>query len=571
MLPAQWVELDALPLNANGKVDRKQLTDKPLAWMGTAPAMAAPRTPTEAALYPIWAEVLGVAQFGVDDDFFSLGGHSLLATYVISRIRAAFTVELPLKALFEHPTVAQLAAVIASCAAAPAAMPTIAQQSRPARIPLSFAQQRLWFVEQLNPGSSQFNVPIAIRLLGAVDPVILEGSFCRLLERHEVLRTAFGVEDGVPCQRIEAQVGFELPLLDYRALSTSGREQAIKSLLREEFDRPFDLARAPLLRARLIQLPDQEHLLALTLHHLVSDGWSATLVLRELAEAYAALQGGRAPEWPALPIQYADFALWQRSFMQGAELERQLAYWKKAVSPRDGSDTDYLLTLPTDRPRPAVQSYASGLLSVKLSSELSDRIRAFASRQKQSPFSLVFAAFAALLHRMSGQHHLVLGTPMSNRRLAETEHMLGILLNNLAIAADFSADPTFAQLARQVSDSLLEAQEHQDLPFEHLVDQLALPRSLSHAPLFQVMVAQQLNVEERVRFPGIAFEVLPTDLNHSEYDLDLHIVAPVKGPFELGLMYAHDLFEQTTAEGWLDRFVVLLERLLDNPAQRVAA
>ena len=563
MVPQHLVQLDALPLNANGKVDRKHLAQRELDCSAGAGETTPPATATEQALHGIWQDVLALEHFGVTDSFFALGGHSLLATQVLSRIRATFAVELPLKALFECPSVRQLAQAIdqqkrLQDGEQPASEDIVAAP-RPERLPLSFAQQRLWFVEQLNPGSAHFNIPFALRLSGDLDVEALRASFQWLIERHEMLRTAFPSNGGQPCQRIVEASTFELPLADFADAS----EAAMQSELQAWFARPFDLLQPPLLRARLLRLGAREHVLAITLHHLVSDAWSATLALRELTQFYAALHAGQAPQLAPLTIQYADYSLWQQQRLQPAALQPHLDYWQKQLARDD--DSDYLLELPTDRPRPAAQSHRSGMLATRLSPQTSERARALAARLQQSTYSLVFAAFATFLHRMSGQDDLILGTPVSNRDREQTQSLLGILLNNLPIRVRFPGQSSFAELARQVSETLLEAQRHQDLPFERLVDHLALPRRLSHAPLFQVMIAQQLPMERRVRFPDLDFEVLDTPLSHSEYDLDLHIVAPAQGAIELNLMFALDLFEPATAERWLQRFVHLFENLLEAP------
>ena len=563
MVPLRLVELDALPLNANGKVDRKRLVLRELQWSESE--STPPANETEQALHGIWQEVLALESFGVTDSFFALGGHSLLATQMLSKIRAVFRIELPLKALFECPSVRQLAQAIdqqlAATSDGPADADAIAVQPRPPRLPLSFAQQRLWFVEQLNPGSAHFNIPFALRLSGELNIEALRASFQWLLERHEVLRTAFPSEDGQPYQRIVEALSFELPISHLTDVS----DATLQTELSSWFAQPFDLVSPPLIRARLLHLGERQHVLAITLHHLVSDAWSATLALRELTQFYAALQAGETPRLAPLPIQYADYSLWQQQRLQPAALQPHLDYWEHQLARNDGADQDYLLELPTDKPRPASQSHRSGMLAAQLSPMASERARALAARLQQSPFSLVFAAFASFLQRMSGQDDLILGTPVSNRERSETQPLVGILLNNLPVRVRFQGQPSFAELARQVSDTLLDAQRHQDLPFERLVDHLALPRRLSHAPLFQIMVAQQLPMERRVQFPGLEFEVLDTPLSHSEYDLDLHIVTPSQGPIELNLLYAHDLFEAPSAERLLQRFVHLFEAMLEAP------
>ncbi|PAU59158.1 non-ribosomal peptide synthetase [Pseudomonas indica] len=562
MVPQHLIELDALPLNANGKVDRKRLAQRELDWSVAAGEVVAPASETEQTLHGIWKDILALEHFGVTDSFFALGGHSLLATQMLSRIRAAFATELPLKTLFECPSVRQLAQAIDRQLSTPGSEQAEAERivapPRPERLPLSFAQQRLWFVEQLNPGSAHFNIPFALRLSGDLDVEALRASFQWLIERHEVLRTAFPSDHGQPYQRIVEALSFELPLTDFEGAG----DDAVQAELQDWFAHPFDLTSPPLLRARLLRLDARQHVLAITLHHLVSDAWSATLALRELTQLYAALHAGQTPQLAPLPIQYADYSLWQQQRLQPAALQPHLDYWQTQLA-RD--DSDYLLELPTDRSRPATQSNRAGMLAARLSPQASERARSLAASLQQSTYSLVFAAFAGFLQRMSGQDDLILGTPVSNRDRAETQALLGILLNNLPVRVRLHGQPSFAELARQVSETLLDAQRHQDLPFERLVDHLALPRRLSHAPLFQVMVAQQLPMERRVRFPGLDFEVLDTPLSHSQYDLECHIVTPPQGPIELNLMYAHDLFEQATAERWLQRFVQLFEAMLDAP------
>ena len=563
MVPQHLLELDALPLNANGKVDRKRLAQRELDWSGAAGEAIPPANATEQALLGIWQDVLALEHFGVTDSFFALGGHSLLATQMLSRIRATFSVELPLKALFECPSVRQLALAIEQQkdSGEQSQLDNIVAAARPQRLPLSFAQQRLWFVEQLNPGSAHFNIPFALRLNGELDIEALRASFQWLIERHEVLRTAFPSDGGHPHQHIVEALTFELPLTDCTGL----HESAVQDELQAWFAQPFDLQQPPLLRARLLRLDARQHVLAITLHHLVSDAWSATLALRELTQFYAALHAGQAPQLAPLSIQYADFSLWQQQRLQPAALQPHLDYWQTQLARDD--DNDYLLELPSDRPRPATQSHRSGMLAARLSPQTSERARSLAASLQQSTYSLVFAAFATFLHRISGQDDLILGTPVSNRDRAQTQAMLGILLNNLPIRVRFQGQTSFAELARQVSATLLDAQRHQELPFERLVDHLALPRRLSHAPLFQVMVAQQLPLERRVRFPDLDFEVLDTPLSHSEYDLDLHIVTPAQGAIELNLLFALDLFEPTTAESWLQRFVQLFDAMLEAPEQ----
>ncbi|MES2740502.1 MAG: amino acid adenylation domain-containing protein [Pseudomonadota bacterium] len=567
MVPAVLVELDSLPLNPNGKVDRKALAARRTDLAQPRRRHVAPRTSTEQQVAAIWSAVLALPEPGIEDSFFSLGGHSLLATQVISRIRTGFKLELPLRAVFEFPTIAQLARAIDAALArqnSQPLLPAIVAQERPARLPLSFAQQRLWFLEQFNPGTSLFNIPFALELTGELDTGMLMRSFESLLARHEVLRTGFSHADGEPWQHIAPAAPFALALIDVP-------ENELAARLEAYFGQPFELAQPPLLRAQLLRLDARRTVLAVVLHHLVSDAWSATLAMRELTSCYAAYRSGGEPALEQLPIQYADFALWQRAHLQGPELERQLAYWRRTLGPIGGRQPRYVLDLPHDHPRPAVQDYASGSLSLRLPPALSQRLHRYAGETRLSAFSLVFAAFAALLHRFSGETDILIGTPASNRQRAETESMLGILLNNLVIRSDFSDHPGFATLARRVGDALFEAQRHQDLPFEQLVDVLAVPRSVEHAPLFQVMVAQQLTMESRLSLPGLELRALDTTLSQSECELDLHVACPHDGPVDLELLYASALFEPATAQRLLSQLAALLEEVLEAPQLPLAS
>ncbi|WP_283188196.1 non-ribosomal peptide synthase/polyketide synthase [Pseudomonas sp. PMCC200344] len=575
MVPAAFVCLERLPLNNNGKVDRKALAAQELSWQADTQESIAPRNELEAAVAKVWAEVLGRDTVGVEDNFFTLGGHSLLATQIVARLRSHFKLDLPLRVLFEQPTVALLAVAIAARqadAAAPQAVAISVPKAlvRPALLPLSFSQQRLWFIEQLTPGTTLFNIPFALHLKGELNVAALHASLNDLLVRHEILRTGIRSTDGVPNQHISDSLNIALPFDDLSGLGATAREGAQFNALQETFEQPFDLTSPPLLRARLLRVAPGEHVLGIALHHLVSDAWSATIALRELTLGYEARCNGAPAELPALPVQYADFALWQREHLQGAEFKRQLDYWTTTLDRRN-SEGSPLLALPTDHPRPSMQTYRAGIVQRELSAELSGRVQAFASRLGTTPFTVLFAGFAVLMHRLSGDTTVLIGTPVTHREQPGTEGLLGILLNNLAIRADFEPQADFTALVGQVAKRLREGLQHQDLPFEQLVDSLQLPRSLSHAPLYQVMVAQQLAMESRLRFPGLDFEALDTPLKHSECDLDLHVLCPANAPIQLELMFALDLFAADSARQTLARLEHLLEQMLAEPQRPVAA
>nr|WP_306464213.1 non-ribosomal peptide synthetase [Corallococcus exiguus] len=560
MMPSAWVALPSLPLSPNGKVDRKALP-APEAPRPTESTREAPRNAVEAQLAAIWAEVLHLDAVGIHDDFFDLGGHSLLATQVVSRIRAVLGVELPLGELFNAPTVAALARHLGATTSRHEHVPPLTRAPRPPLLPLSFAQQRLWFIDQLEPGSALYNMPVALRLLGALDEAALKGSLDALMARHESLRTTFRTEAGQPVQHIHAQATVPLERVDLSALEdTEARLREAERLATAESQRPFDLERGPVIRALLIRLAPEEHVLVLHLHHIVSDGWSLGVMVRELTTLYAALREGRPPALPELPVQYADFALWQRAWLQGETLEAQLAWWTRQLegAPR-------ALELPTDKPRPAVSTQRGDTLPVHLPLTLSERVEALAKQEGATPFMVLLAAFQTVLHRYAGQDDVLVGTPIANRRHAETEGLIGFFVNTLVLRGTFGARTTFRELLAQVRATTLGAYEHQDVPFERLVESLQTTRDLGRMPLFQVMFALQNAPVPELSLPGLT--VRPAALAErttSQFDLSLDLDRREDG-FRGKLEYATDLFERPTMARLLTHLRVLLEAVLTNP------
>ncbi|WP_368667338.1 amino acid adenylation domain-containing protein [Corallococcus sp. AB030] len=560
MMPSAWVALPSLPLSPNGKVDRKALP-APEAPRPTESTREAPRNAVEAQLAAIWAEVLHLDAVGIHDDFFDLGGHSLLATQVVSRIRAVLGVELPLGELFNAPTVAALARHLGATTNRHEHVPPLTRAPRPPLLPLSFAQQRLWFIDQLEPGSALYNMPVALRLLGALDEAALKGSLDALMARHESLRTTFRTEAGQPVQHIHAQATVPLERVDLSALEdTEARLREAERLATAESQRPFDLERGPVIRALLIRLAPEEHVLVLHLHHIVSDGWSLGVMVRELTTLYAALREGRPPALPELPVQYADFALWQRAWLQGEALEAQLAWWTRQLegAPRT-------LELPTDKPRPAVSTQRGDTLPVHLSLTLSERVEALAKQEGATPFMVLLAAFQTVLHRYAGQDDVLVGTPIANRRHAETEGLIGFFVNTLVLRGTFGARTTFRELLAQVRATTLGAYEHQDVPFERLVESLQTTRDLGRMPLFQVMFALQNAPVPELSLPGLT--VRPAALAErttSQFDLSLDLDRREDG-FRGKLEYATDLFERPTMARLITHLGVLLEAVLTNP------
>ncbi|MFC6023463.1 condensation domain-containing protein, partial [Plantactinospora solaniradicis] len=435
--------------------------------------------PTQELLAGIWAELLGVDRVGVRDNFFTLGGHSLLATRVVSRIRAVFAVEVPVAALFDGPTVAELAAVVAGSAQG-TDTPPIVPVDRDGLLPLSFAQQRLWFLAQLDPGSAEYNMQMPAHLIGELDVAALATALGGLVARHEVLRTRLVAgTDGVPGQVVDPPAPFDLPLIDLS--SEDDPAAAVRAWLATDAVVPFDLAAGPLFRASLLRVAADEHVLALAMHHVVGDEWSANILRRELDVLYAAAQEGAEPGLAPLPVQYADFAMWQRQWLTGDVLDDQLDYWRQRLT---GVPT---LELPTDRPRPAQRSSAGAELEFVVPAEVADGLRAVARDAGASMFMTLLAAFNVLLGRYSGQDDIVVGTPIANRNRAEIEGLIGFFVNTLVLRTDLSGDPTFTELLGRVRAETLTAYAHQDVPFEQLVDELGVVRDRSRSPLFQVL------------------------------------------------------------------------------------
>ncbi|MEU6432658.1 amino acid adenylation domain-containing protein, partial [Microbispora sp. NPDC046973] len=471
MVPAVFVELAAFPLTPNRKIDRAALPVPESVRPELAHAYQAPDGPTEELLAGIWADLLNVDRVGAGDDFFDLGGHSLLATQAATRIRAAFGTDIGVAAIFDHPSVRQLATLVD--AAEGTASPPIVPVSRERKLPLSFAQQRLWFLDQLDPGSAEYNMPAPIPLAGDLDMAALRAALDALVERHEVLRTRLVADDdGIPWQVIDPPAPFDLPVV-------AVTEDEARAFVAADAATPFDLATGPLIRASLLRLADDQHILALSMHHVVSDEWSNTIFLSELAALYESFRDGRSSLLPALPVQYADFAVWQRDWLTGPVLEEQLGYWRRQLAEPP------VLELPTDRPRPPVRSTAGASVTFRLDADVTAGLRRLSQRHSATMFMTLFAAYAVLLGKYSGQDDLVVGTPVAGRTQGQTEDLIGFFVNTLALRTDLSGDPTFTELLARVRATALDAYTHQDLPFEQLVDELGIVRDRSRTPLFQ--------------------------------------------------------------------------------------
>ncbi|RKG68716.1 condensation domain-containing protein, partial [Corallococcus terminator] len=565
MVPAAFVLLDALPLNANAKVDRKALP-APEAPTSSAERFVAPRNATEQQLAAIWAEVLRLKTVGIHDSFFELGGHSLLATQIVSRVRAACGVELPLGDLFAAPTIAELAARVEAlrphgAASAPPLSPVLRTQA----LPLSFAQQRLWFLDQLQPDSAFYNVPSLVWLEGALDTRALEQGLQSLVERHEVLRTTFPRQGDAPVQHIHTAGLSSLPVIDLTHLAPEAREHEARRLASEEAQRPFNLTTGPVMRATLLRLEPTRHALLLTLHHIVSDGWSMGVMVRELAALYRAFASGEAPTLAPLPVQYADFASWQRQWLQGDVLQAQLDFWRHQLAGAPSA-----LELPTDRPRPTIQSFRGASLPVHLPRALADRVRALAQQEGATPFMALLASFQLLLSRYANQDDVCVGAPIANRNRAETEGLIGFFVNSLVLRSRIDSSASFRSLLRQVKRSTLAAYEHQDLPFEKLVEELQPQRDLSRSPLFQVIFALQNAPMGELELPGLRLRPQEADTSSAKFELDLSLQETADG-FSGSLAYSTDLFDASTVARMMEHLGVLLDAVCERPDAPLAS
>ncbi len=560
MVPSAFVALDRLPLNANGKVDRAALP-APVPEEERQAGYVAPRNPFEELLAGIWEEVLGRERVGVHDSFFALGGHSILATRVIARLRDA-GVDLPLRRLFEAPTVAGLAADLESLLRSGRGLEEapIVPVPRDGDLPLSFAQRRHWFLQHLEGTSPLYNIRGVVRLEGPLNVAALRRGVAAVLDRHEVLRTAFAARAGKPVQVIGGADGFVVPLLDLAGLSMERREPLVHALVQEQAEQPFDLARWPLLRLVLLRLEDAEHVLILTLHHIVADGWSIDLFVRELSALYAAFAAGRPSLLAPMPVQYADFAAWENAWLQGPVLHSHLGYWQDRLA-----GAPPVLRLPTDRPRPPAQSLRSRRHPIGLDEQLTAGLRALARRGGATLFQVLLTAFQALLGWWSGEDDVVVGSPIAGRTRVLTEGLIGCFINALALRTDLSGDPGFIALLARVREAVLGAYTHQDLPFDRLVEELNPDRNPAWAPVFQVVFSYANTPSDPVALPGLALSPVESEsTREAKYDLILTL-AEVDDRLAGSFTYATDLFDDGTIARLAGHLEALLRRVVEGP------
>ncbi|PWB35747.1 non-ribosomal peptide synthetase [Pseudomonas sp. SDI] len=562
MVPAQLVHLAQMPLGPSGKVDRKALPEP--VWQTRV--HVEPSTPLQQQIAAIWRDVLGLPRVGLQDDFFALGGHSLLATQIISRTRQACDVELPLRVLFDASELGAFAAQIEriQLAGQHNRQGPIARVDRSQPVPLSYSQQRMWFLWQMEPDSPAYNVGGMVRLRGMLDVSRFEQALQALIVRHETLRTTFPSRAGVPYQQVASDSTLAMNWLDFSGDAAELRQQRLQALADQQAHQPFDLECGPLLRACLVKAGEREHYFVLTLHHIVTEGWAMDIFARELGELYEAFLDERESPLEPLPVHYLDYSVWQRQWLEAGERQRQLDYWTAKLG-----DQHPLLELPSDRPRPAVQSHRGELYRFDLSDELATRVQAFNAAHGLTLFMTMTATLAVLLYRYSGQHDLRIGAPVANRIRPESEGLIGAFLNTQVLRCQLDGQMRVSELIEQVRQTVIDGQSHQDLPFDHLVEALQPPRSAAYNPLFQVMCnVQRWAFQQRRELAGMQVDYLVNDARATKFDLNLE-VTDLDRRLSCCLTYSCDLFDEPRIARMAAHWQRLLAALVADPQQRL--
>jgi hypothetical protein len=564
MLPAVFVPLDRFPLMRGGKIDRALLPDPDHSSATGKVEHVLPRTQTEELITAVWSDVLGAKELGVREDFFEIGGHSLLATQVVSRIRETFGIELPLRVLFEVPTIEGLAAALdyAARVGSREDEPELRPLEDRSCLPISFAQQRLWFLNQLEPESPVYNVPTVACIDGPLNPLLIEHALNEIVNRHESLRTTFTRIDGRPTQTVLPEAAIAMPVIDFESLSADREKEAIKAA-ESEARQPFDLERGPLIRAIMVKLKAERHLLVITLHHIVSDVWSRAVLVKEITELYQAYAESMPPRLEPLEIQYGDYAYWQREWLQGERLERQLDYWREQLA-----GAPAFLDLPTDHPRPAAQTFGGATYPVELDKELLGAVNAMSRSLGVTLFMTLLAAFSALLHRYTGQDDILIGAPIAGRNRVQLERLIGFFVNTLVVRARLAGNPSFSELLKRVKETTLWAYSHQDLPFEKLVEELQPARDAAYSPLVQVVFTLQNAPEQRVELPGLNLTTVEIETATVKYDLVLDVWES-DGELRGFWRYSTDLFDAGTICVIARHFKDLLAQVVGDPQRQI--
>ncbi|MBX9257864.1 amino acid adenylation domain-containing protein [Desmonostoc muscorum CCALA 125] len=566
MLPTNFVILEALPLTPNGKIDRKVLPAFDIVPPEFEENFVAPRTAIEKQLATIWIEVLGLENLGINDNFFELGGHSLLATQVISRINKNLDIELPIRRIFELPTIAKLAKSINDKELTFKSLAPIERVSREIELPLSFAQKRLWFLEQLERGSSTYNMPAAVYLNGRLDIHALEQTFKELSQHQEVLRTSFKKVNGNPVQVIASSVSISIPIIDLGDISPQKQFVKVQQSILQEAQQPFDLTKSPLLRVSLLRLGEESYVLVLVMHHIISDGWSIGVLIGELSALYAAfskkeysLRDATRTPLAELPIQYADFAYWQNQWLQGEVMEKHLSYWKQQLVNLP------VLELPTDYPRPEIQTFRGTRQHIELSKELCEEIKALSRSEGVTLFMTLVAAFKTLMHQYTNQDDIIIGTDVANRNFPETENIIGFFVNQLVLRTNLGGNPTFQELLKRVREVTLAAYEHQDMPFDQLVLALKPERDLSRTPLFQSKFVLQNAPTLPLELEGLNLKIVEDiDNGTAKFDLLLTMWETEQG-LSGSLEYSTDLFNASAIAQFITDYEMILRAVVGQP------
>ena len=566
MIPTAIIQMPKFPLNANGKIDRQALP-KPEDVQAERKEPVSPRTPSEEVIASIWGEVLKRDGIGVEDNFFEIGGHSLLATQIASRLREHFRIPVAVRTVFEVPSIAELAKRLDGARREEQGLvpPPIMPVPRDGALPLSFAQERLWVLDQIEPNNPLYNIPRTLRLKGALQVAALEKALNEIVRRHESQRTTFAVKDGHPVQVIAPSLAIPLVVQDLSALPEDGREEEARRIAIEEALQPFNLATGPLVRARLLRLTSEDHVLLLTMHHIVSDAWSAGIYQGELGVLYEAFCAGSLSPLPELAVQYADYAAQEREWLQREVLEKQLAFWReylKGVPP--------VLDLPLDRPRPQTRTFEGGCEMLRIPLETLRLAKELGQQEGATVFMTLMAAFQALLSRYSGQEQIVVGTDLANRTMPETERMIGFFINLLAVRGDLSGNPSFRELLRRMREGLLEAYAHQEVPFPKIVQEIQPERSATHNPIVQVLFVMQNIPRAKRELPGLRMEGFEVPVTTSKFDMALFVAERPDGLIGYWV-YSTELFDQSTIQRMVRHFGTLLQSAVAQPDARLSS